>query len=126
MKKYLVFTSNNARIVSADKPDQLRTPYVESWDRAALKGHYLHHWKYVDGRVVPMSAEEKAARDKDIAAFGVDNRVFIEEVKTTAQTAQKVMVRKSHKLPKRFIALGFVAIAIQIFILLWVIRGCSC
>lgn len=74
--KVVVFTSNNARILvnPADldywrsREDALIDP-----DLSAVKAIPPHYWKRGEGgAVLPMDAEERKARDADIAANGAD------------------------------------------------------
>lgn len=88
MKKFLVFTSNNARFVRTDKEHDLCDPHLDVWNLERVKGEMMHHWKHENGQVVPMSAKEKADRDMDLKIRGADNVVYKSKLKAIVDLQQ--------------------------------------
>jgi hypothetical protein len=77
MKKYLVFTSNNARFVHETDPSRLRGKPMGDFSLAKVKGLPPHFWKQGEGReVLPLTPVEMTAREADIAMHGADNEVY--------------------------------------------------
>ncbi len=69
--KVVVFTSNNARILtnpSAHPEGGLVNP-----DLSLVRGCPPHFWKLVHGKILPMTTPEKALRMAHIELHGVDN-----------------------------------------------------
>jgi hypothetical protein len=78
--KVVVFTQNNARILknpTLDVVAQITAPYVTDPDLSHVEGYPPHHWKLVDGEVLPMTDAEIRHRDAHIQAFGVDNSLAL-------------------------------------------------
>lgn len=76
MKRVLiaVFTANNCRLVKDDPAKWERATHaVVEPDLSAVAGVPPHYWARKDGKIVPMSDEEKAARDAHIAVHGAQN-----------------------------------------------------
>jgi hypothetical protein len=75
---YVVFTFNNARIV-VNPPEIERMKWegahivAKNPDLSAVQGFSPQYWKFVSGRVVPLTYPERVARSEHIEAFGVVN-----------------------------------------------------
>jgi hypothetical protein len=74
----VVFTSNNARILK--NPDNLND--IQKYPNALINPDLSnvintapHHWKVVEGKIVPMDAAERLKRDQVISGSGADNSV---------------------------------------------------
>ncbi len=80
MKRVVVFTSNNARIltVSDDVASQMagRIDTLVDPDLSAVKGIPPHLWKLVSGSIVPMGDKEQTVRVEHIARTGADNNII--------------------------------------------------
>lgn len=122
--KVVIFTSNNARILSnPENIDQYRDlkDCVIDPDLTLVQGLSPHHWKLLDGKVTPMTAEEQIIREEIINKHGADNDV--EKVLAPLSIVEpEIVVPAVFEKPKsnnKYIALGLTAlIAIGIFLII--------
>lgn len=82
MKKYVVFTSNNARIIK-NPPTELEKAILElpefflNPDLTAVKGYAPHFWRVKDGKIAPMHPDEWIPRRLDLIENGAQNDIFL-------------------------------------------------
>src|SRR6185369_9525118 len=81
------FTKNNARIIYLEDLQDL--PHlgnvVINPDLTYVNGIAPHYWKYEGGVVLPMTEEERLARDVSIQAYGADCDISLEALRTNAE-----------------------------------------
>jgi len=94
---YVVFTLNNARIV-VNPPEIERMKWegahivAKNPDLSAVQGFSPQYWKFVSGRVVPLTYAERVARSEHIEAFGVVNE-FMPYVEQSAFKKAKAIAK---------------------------------
>lgn len=74
MRRAVIFTSNNARILYGDDKDILSIKgAIVDPNLSQVTGIPPHYWKLSNGHIVEMNPDEKAERDKNHLRYSVDN-----------------------------------------------------
>ncbi len=72
---YVVFTSNNARIIKSDKELAFKEPFIVDPSLEKVRGLPPQYWKLENEEIVPMNSFQKTVRDILIQREGAVNTV---------------------------------------------------
>ncbi len=114
MKKHKVvlFLEQNARILTLSDPEPYRgIPYcVIDPDLSAVKAHPPHYWQLIDGKVIPISNEEKIKRDAAHHLWGEQSQNdFIFKVRVAINEERAKYVEHIRAVQKKYMLAGVAA-----------------
>lgn len=117
--KVVLFLEDNARIITTQDPKKYENvPYcLIDPDLTAVKGHPPHYWRLVDGKVIPITNEEKIRRDAAYHSWAEkDQNDFIDRVRVAINEERSKYVDKIKDIQNKYMVAAAVTVLIVTFL----------